>query len=375
MTEGIQEIVAGLPELKDVAGVCAVADARVARGDAAFATDLGVALARAYGRAEPLWQYRSVFGHLLRLLATTAGPENLTEALRLVSSPEAADRRRDRHVASLLASCRRPEELTVVFSGHASEELRACLVHELVLRGVAVDEEPGIARWARSPHWRYHPLGWLPLTRSGMEDGADLPSYSLRGSSHAMPYGPSGGGPYRGTGGARVPSAAEVTTPQLAAALSSAVANWAEESNGVVEARVFDLAGPPADQAVPATLLTLGLESLAGAGRKKAALSVSACPPGQAWRVLFAAASTGGAYNSGSHGAYGRLAAWQSLAALAGVADGAGAAEIEARAAECAWFGFDARTDWFEQVAWDIGLAALAPDRRRLAVLAATDTD
>ncbi|MGW9713011.1 DUF6183 family protein, partial [Streptomyces albidoflavus] len=193
MTEGIQEIVAGLPELKDVAGVRAVADERVARGDAAFATDLGVALARAYGRAEPLWQYRSVFGHLLRLLATTAGPENLTEALRLVSSPEAADRRRDRHVASLLASCRRPEELAVVFSGHASEEFRACLVHELVLRGVAVDEEPGIARWARSPHWRYHPLGWLPLTRSGMEDGADLPSYSLRGSSHAMPYGPSGG--------------------------------------------------------------------------------------------------------------------------------------------------------------------------------------
>ncbi|MFF9547753.1 DUF6183 family protein [Streptomyces albidoflavus] len=60
MTEGIQEIVAGLPELKDVAGVCAVADERVARGDAAFAADLGVALARAYGRAEPLWQYRSV---------------------------------------------------------------------------------------------------------------------------------------------------------------------------------------------------------------------------------------------------------------------------------------------------------------------------
>ncbi|MFJ3743297.1 DUF6183 family protein [Streptomyces albidoflavus] len=375
MTERIQEIVAGLPELKDIAGVCAVADERVARGDAAFAADLGVALARAYGRAEPLWQYRSLFGHLLRLLATTAGPENLTEALRLVSSPEAADRRRDRHVASLLASCRRPEELAVVFSGHASEELRACLVHELVLRGVAVDEEPGIARWARSPHWRYHPLGWLPLTRSSMEDGADLPGYSLRGSSHAMPYGPSEGVPYRGTGGARVPSAAEVTTPQLAATLSSAVANWAEESNGVVEARVFDLAGPPADEAVPATLLTLGLESLAGAGRKKAALSVAACPPGQAWRVLFAAASTGGAYNSGSHGAYGRLAAWQSLAALAGVADGAGSAEVEARAAECAWFGFDARTDWFEQVAWDIGLAALSPDRRRLAVLAATDTD
>ncbi|MEU3383570.1 DUF6183 family protein [Streptomyces albidoflavus] len=375
MTERIQEIVAGLHELKDVTSVWAVADERVARGDAAFAADLGVALAREYGHAEPLWQYRSVFDHLLRLLATTAGPGNVTEALRLVSSPEAAGRKRDRYAASLLASCRRPEELAVAFSGHASEELRACLVHELALRGVAVDEEPGIARWATSPHWRYHPLGWLPLTLSGMEGGADLPSYSLSVSSHSMPYGPSDGRPYGQTGGARVPSAAEVTTPQSAAALSSAVADWAEESNGLFEARVYDLAGPLDAGAVPAALLTLGLESLAGAGRKKAALSVTACSPAQAWRVLFVAASTGGAYNSGSHGAYGRLAAWQSLAALAGVADGADAREVEARGHECAWFKFDARTDWFEQVAWDIGLAALSPDGRRLAVLAATDTD
>ncbi|WP_230535213.1 hypothetical protein [Streptomyces sp. OUCMDZ-3434] len=46
MTERIQEIVAGLHELKDVTSVWAVADERVARGDAAFAADLGVALAR-----------------------------------------------------------------------------------------------------------------------------------------------------------------------------------------------------------------------------------------------------------------------------------------------------------------------------------------
>ncbi len=46
VTERIQEIVAGLHELKDVTSVWAVADERVARGDAAFAADLGVALAR-----------------------------------------------------------------------------------------------------------------------------------------------------------------------------------------------------------------------------------------------------------------------------------------------------------------------------------------
>lgn len=42
---------------------------------------------------------------------------------------------------------------------------------------------------------------------------------------------------------------------------------------------------------------------------------------------------------------------------------------------DCVWYGFGADTKWFEQVAWDIGLAALSPGRQRLAVLAATDTD
>ncbi|MEU6055809.1 DUF6183 family protein [Streptomyces xanthochromogenes] len=79
--------------------------------------------------------------------------------------------------------------------------------------------------------------------------------------------------------------------------------------------------------------------------------------------MLFAAASTGGAYNSGSRGAYGRLAAWQSFGALAGCPEGAPFAEVEARAADCTWYEFEADTKWFEQAAWDVGLAALTPDR------------
>jgi hypothetical protein len=176
------------------------------------------------------------------------------------------------------------------------------------------------------------------------------------------------------TAGTRAPSAQETTTQATATAMGRAVANWAEESNGRIEARVFHLAEPLDAESVPSTLLALGLACLHGTG-KKTSLSVAACPPAQAWRVLFAAASTGGAYNSGSHGAYGRLAAWQSLAALAGCPEGASAAEVEAQVTACAWHGFDAGTKWFEQVAWDIGLAVLSPDGRRLAVLAATDTD
>ncbi|MBV2355390.1 hypothetical protein KUM39_13580 [Streptomyces sp. J2-1] len=374
MADQIQKIVRGLPELADVTSVWAVADGRVAQGDAAFAADLGIALARTYGTGGQMRQYRSVFDHLLRLLATTAGPDNVTQALRLVSSAEVTGRKLDRYTASLLASSHEAADLAAAFTGRASEELRACLVHELVLRGVVVGEVPGIAGWATSPHWSHHPLGWLPLMRSGLEEGADLPSYSVRGSSHAMPYGPLESRELVVDTDARVPATEETTTPATATAMGTAVANWAKESNGRIEARAFDLAEPLDVESVPAVLLALGLECLHGAG-KKTPLSVAVRPPAQAWRVLFAAASTGGAYNSGSYGAYGRLAAWQSLAALAGSPEGTSAAEVEAHVLDCVWHGFGADTKWFEQVAWDIGLAALSPGRRRLAVLAATDTD
>ncbi|MER6200251.1 DUF6183 family protein [Streptomyces sp. NPDC001586] len=373
MDDRIQRIVTALPDLTKVTDVWAVADGRVAQGDPAFCADLGIALADAYGSGQ-VWQYRSVFGHLLRLLATTPGPANAAQALRLVSAKAVTSRKLDRFTASLLASGQEAGALAAAFTGPASEELRACLVHELVLRGVAVAETPGVAGWATSPHWRHHPLGRLPLTLSDVEGVPDLPRYGPRGSSHSIPFGPSESRALVKAAGAHVPSAEEATTEASATAMARAVANWAEESNGRIEARVFDLTAPLDPVFLPNTLLALGLECLRGAGGK-AALSVSVLAPDQAWAVLFAAASTGGAYNSGSFGAYGRLAAWQSLAALAGCPEDAAVGEVEARVRDCVWHGFDAGTKWFEQVAWDIGLAALAPDRRRLAVLAATDTD
>lgn len=382
MAEQIQQIVATLPELTDVRGVWEVAERRFAEGDSAFLAELGLALDERYGSvAGQVWQYGSVFDRLLRLLTTTPGQENVEQVLRLVSAAGSGGRKRDRYVASLLASAQAPEDLAVVFAGSgarggASDELRACLVHEMVLRGVAVTEAPGIARWATSPHWRHHPLGWLPLSLFGVEESPDLPSHSVRGNSYSVPYGPSAGRglPLDRAQAARASAARETTTAAVASAMAVAVANWAEESNGRIEARVFELAEPVDAEGVPDTLAALGLGCLSGVGGGSR-FSVSSCPAARAWRVLFGAASTGGAYNQGCFGAYGRLAAWRSLASIAGAAEGSAADEVERHVKECDWFSFDADTDWFEQVAWDIGLAAVWPGRRRLAVLAATDTD
>ena len=188
VVDQVQQIVATLPELTSVRGVCEVAERRFAEGDAAFVAELGIALDERYGSAaDQAWQYRRVFEYLLRLLTITPGQKNIEQALRLVSAATSGGRKRDRYVASLLASAHRPKDLAVVFAGGgtpggASEELRACLVHEMVLRGVVVTKARGIARWASSPHWRRHPLGWLPLSLSGMEEAPAMPHYGIRGS-------------------------------------------------------------------------------------------------------------------------------------------------------------------------------------------------
>ncbi|MEV7120460.1 DUF6183 family protein [Kitasatospora griseola] len=362
----IARIVADLPRLGDVSSVCATAREQLARGDTAFLAELGLALAGHLGGAESKRQYRSVFDHLVRLLATRPGAENVRQALRLLTAaPDSA-----RPAASLLASGHRPADLAAAFAEPAPNELRDCLVHELILRGVDLDTVPGASAWAVAPHFAQHPLGALPLTPSPLEALADLPGYGPDGGCHALPYGGAGGEQLTVRRTAEpLPPAAETTTPEGAEALGRAVANWADESNGRIEARVFEFAAPLPVESVPVALLGLGLACLAGA--EPSALSVTACPPAEAWSVLFAAASTGGAYNYGVQGAYSRLAAWQSLAALAD----AGLPAAEARATACHWFAFDARAPWFDRIAWDLGLAALTPDRRRLAVLAATDTD
>ncbi|WP_432178466.1 DUF6183 family protein [Streptomyces sp. NBC_00063] len=52
------------------------------------------------------------------------------------------------------------------------------------------------------------------------------------------------------------------------------------------------------------------------------------------------------------------------------------AEDVERHASQSTWFHFEADAEWFHNdVCADYGIAALSPDRRRLAVLAATDTD
>ena len=377
----IQEILTALPGLRDLGEIYPAADRRLAAGDAAFVADLGIAVQRGSAGANQVRPFRRVFEHVLRLLAVTPGRENVEQALRLTAAT--GGRTHARYLASVLASSQAPSDLAVIFArgmagAGGSQELRACLVHEMVLRGTPVEDIPPIASWATSPRWGRHPLRWLPLTRAAAEQAPDLPGYDVNGWTVSRPGGlpdkaetqPGPTAPPSQPGAAA--AVTEITTPGAAAAMAGATANWAEASNGRIEARIFELDAPIGS--LRDTLPRLDLECLDGLGRRDG-LSAASCPASWAWRVLFSAASAGGAYSHGLYGAYGRLAAWRSLAAMSGEASTASFAEVERRVGECAWYCFGARTQWFHQVAWDIGLVAVAASGRRLAVLAASDTD
>lgn len=71
--------------------------------------------------------------------------------------------------------------------------------------------------------------------------------------------------------------------------------------------------------------------------------------------MLFAAASTGGAYNLGSFGAHDRLAAWQPLTRLFGAVEGVPVSDVEARVRECTWHA-ERGAAYFWRIAWSMAI-------------------
>src|SRR5262249_56053879 len=89
-------------------------------------------------------------------------------------------------------------------------------------------------------------------------------------------------------------------------------------------------------------------------------------PPRRLMSLLFAAAWGGGAY--------GRVAAWESLTGLVGAGAGKHVGAVAASAQRCTWLYFEAASAWFYQVAWDFGVLAGRSDGESVAVLAAPHT-
>ena len=357
------------------------AERRAAQGDASFVRGLGSQLADRHAAAlEQARDHERQLAHVVRVLALTPGRESLTQLLGLLEDKPHAGTRPDLRapfVASLLAEHRPvPDLIATVFDRHEwkrLDDLRACLFHELLLRGVDTDARGPLRDWTLvRPGW--HPLAWLPTHRRDFEAGVGFPSRSLRGSARGV----SSQLPTTGRQDPPTPRPSEPSALQDVATVDvyeTIVAAPQAGEWGACGAWVFRLDEAVTPDRVPALLPTLPMACLDGLGPTDR-FEIAVRPMEEVWRLLFATASMGGIWSSGVHGAFGRLWAWRSLAGLSGAPAHASPPEVEERARQSTWFHFEADAEWFHNdIGSDYGIAALSPDRRRIAVLAATDTD
>jgi hypothetical protein len=334
---------------------------------------------------------QSIVGSILRNLSLTSGAANAEMTLSVLLledrlwpplrlGPPYKQRHPRAYLASILAFGQPQDALQSLFAGYGEDtrhrELLACLTQEMVLRGVMVEGTVAAAFFEQEVRIRQHPLGWLPLTLLHQEQKVVhyLPHYGPRGSSCSIPNWEEDVDSDVLEGDYAIHwTPCSVPASELER-LKSATLNWQAASNGKIEAGVFY-----SDSILPATMLqshavqSLPMNCFLDAAPEK--ISVRAVSFDEVFSKLFAAASTGGAYNSGLYGAYGRLAAWHSASGFVGAEAGTPTEAVALATEHCAWLSFEAQSEWFYQVAWDLGLMALRPDGYTVAALTATDTD
>jgi len=326
-----------------------------------------VAVLEGHRNHEPIRAVMSRLGdttlhHIHQALALTSGNGSLDALLQAyAASPGQVSWGRE--LASRIADGQSPDVLLPLFDRPPQDpnvrELLACVLQELVLRGVHVG---GVAQFAG------HPLARLPLHLLEMESEVTrlLPNFGPRGHSRQCLLN------LAASGAALLPTADHCYVAEASSvdSIGSVVRSWTAGSNGMCEAKVFKTEHKIGIESLSLSFLrSLHLDCL-GVDIRADVVSAS-----RAFALLFAAASGGGAYGGRLEGAYGRLAAWESMSGLCGATDGQSVESIAALAEQCTWVSFVCDSEWFYHAAWDFALLAIRPDGTSVAVLAVTDTD
>lgn len=283
------------------------------------------------------------------------------------------------HAASMIASTHTPEETKELIISHIANakflEVVTPLVQESVARGADYDKDEQICAFWQKLKKESNQLAWLPLRRMDIEDSVSFPIYSAGRSVKHLPS-TSAQGKLDKQPARTAPEKPFTAAPILFNEESAArcVRSWKERSNGKSEAKLFETPSEiSATDLSTKQLLKLQLECIAGMTPRE--VEFTPVPADRIFEMLFGVASSGGAYSAGEGGAYGRLAAWQSLAALTGVGASGTVDDVYTAAKESSWWSLSSTSKWFYNIAWDIGIVCLRPDKRHIAVLAASDQD
>lgn len=391
MSNEIDDLIEGLSSADGVTRACRRAEEWAASGSIGEILTLATALEERAPKTE-LAVIESLADHIEDQVALAPGAAaidavlalSLGDRTRTVRVPRPRDVRL-RAFASRLGFAHGPEALSEALARHAQRpehaEILACWVHEAVLRGLEVSEDPRVVAFGAELARRGHPLASLPLKRLPIEAEAPsyLPLYGAEGLGEAIDT------LARGVASAKtLPPPAEGVAVDvkrredhaIEARLATAVRPWSDAPNGKLEAKVFELSPALDLAAFGAWLLrVLPLDATLDEAGRLARFGVESSLPSAVFGALFSAASNGGAYSGGLGGAYGRLAAWTSLGALVGAPVGSDVADVARLASEAAMLLFRGPQAWFHDVAWDLGVLCVRPDGASAAVLAATDKD
>ncbi len=394
----IDGIVSSLRGAKDVTQAYATVDRWNREGKTRNLLDLSAAIEKGSdGQGADRFSYEAVADHVEEVIALTAGADHIDAIFELLSRERvrSVQRPRSREVrvraaASRLGYGQTKDALLAAIrrlgDKKEHEELLACWMHETVMRGTSLDrEEAAIALHGRLAK-NGHVLGAMPLCLLASETEAPtyMPMYGADSISKAvqrLEQGPTSNRTMPPPADDEPPRATRIEDAAVEDRLREAVVPWTKSSNGVAEAKIFRLATPVTTPPGRWLLRALPLECLSGeSGRSPASgtssgLHAERTGPEAVWGALFAAATNGGAYSSGLGAAYGRRAAWTSLAALVDAPVDATPKAVDEHARRASFLLFRAEGGWFNDIAWDIGALAVRDGGATVAVLAATDTD
>lgn len=242
-----------------------------------------------------------------------------------------------------------------------SGETWAVLLHEYVLRGHTYEAGGVATDFLRTLRDTGHPLAVLPARLLPPETGLlDLVYEYPAAPDDVVPNTATSFGPSRADAGV---GDRRALTSALRSLRTSAL-GW---GNAKVMAETYAFSEPQSVTAVhPDSLSTLPFEPF-----QRDNLVVSQIGLPTVYRELFGSAARGGIYDSGQRNAYGRLAMWQSVAALAGVPM-TSIDDVSEAARACTWWSFT--SDWFYRM-YSMGYLAMRPDGGSMAVLAVDDYD